>query len=52
MEDMKDWYYKLSTAVKRDQRINEPPFYFDADNERRRKEQLQILLTRTKTEVC
>ena len=51
MEDMKEWYYKLTTAVKRDQRIDEPPFYFDADNERRRKEQLHILLNRTEAEV-
>lgn len=51
MEDLKDWYYKLSNVVKTDQGIQEPAFVFDAEHEKRRKEQLELLWNRTNEEV-
>ncbi|KAI6182959.1 hypothetical protein M3Y97_00436300 [Aphelenchoides bicaudatus] len=51
MEDLKDWYYRLTNIIKADQGINEPAFIFDADHEKRRKEQLELLWNRTTDEI-
>ncbi|KAI6178157.1 Myb-like domain-containing protein [Aphelenchoides besseyi] len=51
LEDLKEWYYKLSNAIKRDQTTDETPFFFDADHERKRKKQMEILWNRTEEEI-
>ncbi|KAI6230066.1 hypothetical protein M3Y99_01097100 [Aphelenchoides fujianensis] len=51
LEDLKEWFYKLTNAIRRAQSSENPPFYFDAEHERRRKEQLEILWNRTEEEA-
>lgn len=51
MEDLKDWYYKVTNFIKADQGVEEPAYIFDAEHEKRRKEQLELLWNRTTDEV-
>jgi DNA methyltransferase 1-associated protein 1 len=51
MEDLKEWYYKLTNIIKADQGIEEPAYIFDAEHEKKRKEQLELLWNRTTDEV-
>lgn len=51
MEDLKDWYYRLTNVIKSDKGIDEPAYIFDAEHEKKRKEQLELLWNRTAEEV-
>lgn len=51
LEDLKDWYYKLTNHIKAHQGFVEPAYIFDAEHEKRRKEQLELLWKRTNDEV-
>lgn len=51
MEDMKERFYKVLGLLKREREVEGQPYAFDVENERKRKEQLEILWNRTEDEV-
>ncbi|CAD5207513.1 unnamed protein product [Bursaphelenchus okinawaensis] len=51
MEDMKDRFYRISNLLKRDKNLDGAIYHFDAENERKRKLQLEMLWNRTEDEI-
>lgn len=51
LEDLKERFYKVLAVIKRERGNDAQPHAFDVDNERKRKEQLEILWNRTDEEI-
>ncbi|CAD5210881.1 unnamed protein product [Bursaphelenchus xylophilus] len=51
MEDLKERFYRIYNILKRDRCLEGPIYSFDAENERKRKQQLEMLWSRTEDEI-
>jgi hypothetical protein len=51
MEDMKERYYSIINILNASRKVQAPQLYYDAESERRRKEQLLKLWERTDDQV-